>query len=394
MSRSGLAAAVAETHDPEKGNVMRNRASLLALAMALSAGSALAADLPSHKAPVLVPPPPPPMWTGFYAGLNAGGGFGGTSDATTVSAPLLDAVATAGNNLDPRNQLPGTGLINGSTALANSGVANVNQSGFIGGGQIGYNYQWGQNFVAGLEADIQGSTIRGSGSYAGASQDHIAWLDPIGVPPVVNTPLGPLTNAGPCWAGCNFTRSALGFGQVTTGVDWMGTVRGRLGYLFTPTLLIYGTGGLAYGGVHGSATHGGVMQGVLTGMNAAALPVPFNYAQFNGTYTFPLIPGAGSHSNTQVGWIAGGGVEWMFLPNWSVKVEALYYDLGSTAIYSSPVSLVSPFTIQLGGINASAGQLLIANAPVTRINYDGVIVRAGVNYHYSWFAPAAVLAKY
>lgn len=359
------------------------------------ATSSFAADLPSAKAPPFAPPPPPALWTGFYAGLNAGGGWGATNNATTVSAPLLDAVAFAANNLDPKNQLPGTGLINGSTALANSGVANVNQSGFIGGGQIGYNYQWGQNFVAGLEADIQGSTIRGSGSYTGASQDHIAWRDPIGIPPIVVVGGVPLTNAGPCWAGCNLTRSALGFGQVTAGVDWMGTVRGRLGYLFTPTMLIYGTGGLAFGGVHGSSTHGGVTQAVLTGLNASAFPVPFNYSQFNGTYTIPNIPGAASYSNTRVGWIAGGGVEWMFMPNWSLKVEALYYNLGSAALYSTPVSLVSPFTINLGGVNVSAGQLLTANAPVTRIKYDGVIARAGVNYHFNWFVPPApVLAKF
>jgi len=365
-----------------------------AVALALSPGSALAADLPSTKAPAYIPPPPPPMWTGFYAGLNAGGGWGATSDTTTISAPLLDAVAYAADALDPKNQLPGTGLINGSTALANSGVANLNQSGFIGGGQIGYNYQWNQDFVAGLEADIQGSTIRGSGSYAGASQDSIAWLDPVGVPPIVVVNGVPLKNAGPCWAGCTFTRSALGFGQATAGVDWMGTVRGRLGYLFTPSLLVYGTGGLAYGGVHASATHGGLMQGVLTGMNAAAFPTPYNYALFNGTYTFPIIPGGGSYSNTQAGWIAGGGVEWMFMPNWSLKAEALYYDLGSAGVYSSPVSVVSPYTIHLGGINASAGQLFIANVPVTRTKYDGIIARAGVNYHFSWFAPAPVLAKY
>ena len=48
-----------------------------AVALALSAGSAMAADLPSRKeAPVYVPPPPPPpMWTGFYVGVNIGGGW-------------------------------------------------------------------------------------------------------------------------------------------------------------------------------------------------------------------------------------------------------------------------------------------------------------------------------
>jgi outer membrane immunogenic protein len=174
----------------------------------------------------------------------------------------------------------------------------------------------------------------------------------------------------------------------------MGTVRGRLGYLVTPTILVYGTGGLAYGGVHASATHGGVMQGVLTGANDAKYPVPYAYSQLNGTYTFPIVPGSGSYSNTQVGWIAGGGAEWMFAPNWSLKIEGLYYDLGGGRIYSSPVSVVSPLTINLGGINVSSGQLMIANTPATHVKFDGVIVRAGINYHFNWGAPAPVIAKY
>jgi outer membrane immunogenic protein len=50
--------------------------SATAIALALTAGSTFAADLPSRKeAPIYVPPPPPPMWTGFYVGLNAGGAW-------------------------------------------------------------------------------------------------------------------------------------------------------------------------------------------------------------------------------------------------------------------------------------------------------------------------------
>src|ERR1019366_5528461 len=65
-----------------RGNTVRKHISAVAIALALSAGSALAADLPSRKeAPVYVPPPPPPLWTGFYAGLNAGYGWGATSNA-------------------------------------------------------------------------------------------------------------------------------------------------------------------------------------------------------------------------------------------------------------------------------------------------------------------------
>ena len=63
-------------------------------------------------------------------------------------------------------------------------------------------------------------------------------------------------------------------------LDYIGTVRGRAGRLSTPTLLVYGTAGFAYGGVS-----------------------------------------AWSQTNIRSGWTAGGGLEWMFAPNWSAKVE-------------------------------------------------------------------------
>ena len=71
-----------------------------AVALALSAGSAMAADLPSRKeAPVYVPPPPPPpMWTGFYGGLNIGGGWdanGGQSGDSGYYDPRYAIGATA-----------------------------------------------------------------------------------------------------------------------------------------------------------------------------------------------------------------------------------------------------------------------------------------------------------
>jgi outer membrane immunogenic protein len=192
-----------------------------AIVTALSATSTLAADLPSIKGPPPAPLlPPPPLWTGFYAGLNAGYGWGTTTNATTVSAPLFDGVALAANNLDPRNQLLGTGLNNGITALANSGVANVNKDGFIGGGQIGYNWQFKSVFVAGLETDIQGSTIRGSGSYGGASQDRIAWLDPFGIPPFINVGGVLLANAG--LAGLAATLPAALWASDKSRLAWTG----------------------------------------------------------------------------------------------------------------------------------------------------------------------------
>ena len=333
-------------------------ASLLALAVS----SARAADLPSVKGPTPIYPPTP-NWAGFYAGLNAGYDWGTAANATTGSAPLFDAVALTANGLDPAHVVAG-GLINGGTALANSGTAKVSQSGFIGGGQIGYNYRWGSAFLAGLEADIQGTGVRGSGVYAGAFQDSIQWNDGPGA-----HPCGPTVN-------CVLVRTAVGAGHVSANTDWLGTVRGRLGYLVSPTVLVYGTGGLAYGGVSASAVHSGIFQGSIANLNP-----PF--AGFNGVISLPTLPGSGHYSNTRVGWTAGGGLEWMFTPNWSLKAEALYYDLGKASVGSSPVVAASPITVVVPPFLAvNAGRPLIANRPMTRVAYDGVVVRAGVSYHF------------
>lgn len=327
---------------------------LSATAMAFATASAFAADLPYRKAPpAYIPPPPPPMWTGFYAGLNAGYGFGTTEQVTTSSFPVQDTLAVLTAPLSP---ILVSNFAFGATALANSGVANVNQNGFIGGGQIGYNYQWGQSFVIGLEADIQGAGIRGRGGYVGTGVDTLNFANVLTI-----------------------SRTAIGGGEIDAGIDWMGTVRGRLGWLFTPTFLVYGTGGLAYGGVYANATHSAA--GVAT-LSVVGVPLVSLLA--------PVIPGSGRHSDTRVGWTAGGGFEWMLTPSWSVKAEALYYDLGSTTFASSPVTYVSPVAIPLIGF----GGPIAANVPTTRVRYDGVIARVGVNYHFNWGAPDPVVAKY
>ena len=123
--------------------------SATAITLALSAGAALAADLPSRKeAPVYVPPPPPPpLWTGFNVGLNAGGTFANNNKDTFVTGPL--ALSSAVSALGAAHQVAaiagGNGVVNGGS-----------NGGFIGGGQVGYNFQFYNSFVVGLEADIQG----------------------------------------------------------------------------------------------------------------------------------------------------------------------------------------------------------------------------------------------
>jgi outer membrane immunogenic protein len=282
-------------------------ATAIALALCLpgSSGSALAADLPSRKGPPPIYfPPPPPLWTGFYAGLNAGGTWNGGGSIRTFATPMFPNALAA--------RLAG---------LANASVPARGNGGFIGGGQIGYNWQFPGSLVAGVETDIQGVASSDRGN-------RLTTVGIIGAVPV-------------------FSR----FGSTRT-LDYLGTLRGRLGWSFTPTLLIFGTGGLAYGGVSSQTS---ILQ--LTAANGFGV-------------------GGGSFSDTRVGWTAGGGVEWMFLPNWSAKAEYLFYDLGR---------------VSYSGALISGGTIYAATRSSTR--FDGNIARAGLNYHFNWGA-VPVVARY
>jgi outer membrane immunogenic protein len=291
-------------------------------ALALTAGAALAADLPSRKAaPVLPPPPPPaPLWTGFYVGLNAGGGFANSNQINTAGAPLITGAGYSG------------AVANALAFSASNSVSGGTNGGFVGGGQVGYNFQFSNHFVAGVEADIQGV----AGSSSNTTRSGVVSLGAWGFP----------------------AESYSSVSSARQGVDYFGTVRGRLGWLATPTLLIYGTGGLAYGGVN-----------VTTGFAAQET-------------LLPAVAASTSFSDTRIGWTAGGGVEWMFWPNWSAKVEYLYYDLGSvttTGVVTQPTA---------------GGATLAAAATHTTARFNGNLIRAGLNYHFNSGAPAPVVAKY
>jgi outer membrane immunogenic protein len=304
--------------------------------LALTTGAALAADLPSRKAPILPPPPPPPpMWTGFYVGLNAGYTWANSNQQTIGVGP----VAATPNWASVPASLQPSYLATFATVASAGGVNSGNNGGFIGGGQIGYNWQFYNSFVAGLEADIQGvANNSGTRSFARAAL----------------VPGGFGTDEG--FASAQSVRGSL---------QYLGTVRGRLGWLAMPTLLLYGTGGLAYGGVT---------------LNTAAVVNP------TGTlpnFAGPAVGGV-NFSNTQVGWTAGGGIEWMFFPNWSAKVEYLYYDLGT---------VTQNFAIAAGGGTANPNEAAVFGGQA-RARINGNIVRAGVNYHFNWGAAAPVVAKY
>jgi outer membrane immunogenic protein len=220
---------------------------------------AIAADMP------LKAPPPPPTWTGLYWGVNVG--WVGASEYNITNTGTDTGVGGLGTFL-------AIGAIPSTIA--------VSHSGFIGGGQIGYNWQVDPAWVAGIEADFQGTTANGSAG-------HVFVGVPVGVP---------------------------GFRSITTvykyELDDLGTVRARLGWLSSPwygtNLLWYGTAGLAYG---------------QTNLTTTAQCPTFAPPCF-GESTTSL-----SSTHTSVGWTAGAGVEWKLSPVWSVKAEYLYAELGS-----------------------------------------------------------------
>src|ERR1700732_1004791 len=169
------------------------KTALLAVSTILGlTASASAADLAARpvytKAPVMSPVY---NWTGFYVGANAGYAWGKT-DATLVAGP-------------------GWGATNAAFLAAN-GSPTLHPNGFIGGGQIGYNWQFAPTWVFGLETDIasvSAKATRATGVLVGGSLNPYSETD-------------------------------------TSKINWLGTVRGRVGYVAGP-VLIYGTGGLAYG---------------------------------------------------------------------------------------------------------------------------------------------------
>ena len=155
------------------------------LATAAVTGMARAADLPL---PTKAPPAPLYDWTGFYVGGNVGYGWGHT-DVTGSSSSVLLGVAT-----------PSTF------------AGGLNSSGVLGGGQIGFNYQFAPHWVAGIEADIDGAGINGSTNTCSATTAGVA-------------------------VGCDTAALKL--------TDF-GTVRGHLGYAWN-NMLLFGTGGIRLG---------------------------------------------------------------------------------------------------------------------------------------------------
>lgn len=232
-------------------------------------GMSMAADAADIRAPVYKAPPvvaPPPFsWTGFYIGANVGAGW----NQGTVTDSLFGASFT-----------------NDSNAV------------FVGGGQIGINYQI-NNFVFGVEGDFD-------------------W-------PANNNNSG----GGTVIRGDTF--------QVTSNNRWITTLAGRAG-IAADRWLFYFKGG---GGWVGNS--GFTVTNVTTGTS---------------------VTSSGGNSNS--GWLLGGGVEWAFADNWSVRAEYDFLGLSNR-------SLAVPATVPVIG-----GDVL------TLHDRDVQMLTVGINYRFNW----------
>ena len=183
------------------------------------------------------------------------------------------------------------------------GTLSLHADGFAGGAQAGYNYVLGGlggGPLIGVEADIDGSTING--------------------------------------------KSDLRIGDIALSggshLDYFGTVRGRVGYVFG-SLMVYGTGGFAYGGETSSIQIGTIY--------------------------------SGSTERTHIGYSYGGGFEYALADNISLKTEFVRATLETQRLIGARVD----------------GVVALTHQPTVNL------ARAGINFHFaSWAAPAPVVARY
>jgi outer membrane immunogenic protein len=265
--------------------------------MTLSSTAVLADGMPSRAPRAVVEAPF--SWTGFYGGGNIGGVIMKDDPFTSVPADAGTAAFWGpcfAANTCPRNRPSETG------------------SGVIGGLQLGYNLQFG-SFLAGVEADIQGSN-------AGANRSLFQ------------------SNTGTGFAPFN--------GAANTNLEWLGTARGRLGLLATPTFLVYATGGFAF--AHLERSLGGFFD-----PNSAAPAAHY-----------------GRSTSDVTGWTAGGGLEMAVTNRVTIGAEYLFVSLDAADNFraTSPGNFPGGCTPTNCNFNVHSGDL------------DLHIIRAKVNFKF------------
>jgi outer membrane immunogenic protein len=247
---------------------------LLAGTAVFIGGSAMAAP----------PPPQPFTWTGCYIGAHAGAGWSQTK-LSNPGATIIDVLPAGGE------------------------VGIGSDVGFIGGGQLGCDYQFAQNWVIGLAGDFSFASIDGR----------------------VDDPFFVGKNGNPA--------------PLRAHTDELASLTGRVGYTWD-RYLIYGKGGVAW-------AH-----------NKYNLD---NLFSFNGPFcgSGPFVACNAAASDTHAGWTAGAGFEWAFSGNWSVLLEYDHYGFGSKTLtfvdqegHAAPIGIKQDIDVVKVGFNFRFGGLL------------------------------------
>jgi outer membrane immunogenic protein len=216
---------------------------------------------------------------------NGGRGYGGYKDGAPYPAYNWSGFYFGANGGGA------WGASSDQLAYAANSFGGLAPSGGFGGGQFGFNWQGFLGYrplVLGIETDLQGSSIEDKGTRTSATYK--------------------------------------------SNLDYFGTVRGRVGYA-VDNILVYGTGGFAYGAVNNNVVN----------------PTVFSIGR------------------TDTGYTLGGGLEYKITPAWSIKTEYQYIDLGkgdptsTTGSYSSKGGTVrdDAFHTARIGVNYQVGTLYL-----------------------------------
>lgn len=215
------------------------KTSFVVLASFLLGGTALAADLPVKAPAYKAPPAAAFTWTGFYVGGNVGWGlyhFTSTNVAT-VNSTNFPAGYSSSADLD----------------------------GFLGGAQVGYDWQFAPNWLVGVGGDFDWADIKGDENNSGV-------LNPLVV------------------------------SHIHSSITWLATATAHLGYVLDNNWLLYAKGGGAW---------------------------EHTKTDSNTTNPAGVIVTTISGDHARSGWTAGGGAEYRFARNWSALLEYDYVDFGT-----------------------------------------------------------------
>jgi outer membrane immunogenic protein len=287
---------------------MKKGALLASTALLLFSSSAMANNVTARKAAPVAPAVPVFTWSGFYAGVNAGINWSNRNVNTSyVDTDLADQMTPS--EIAYLNPLP----------YGNS------RTGFIGGIQLGYNYQINQ-LVLGAEADFMGAALSKT-SRTSVTTDAM-------------------------WG----IAGEAGYSTFSTKIqqNWLGTVRARLGYA-VDRFMVYGTGGFAYGNVKSTSATTAI------------------YPAGNDVFAEGLESWAGSKSQTKLGYAIGAGIEYAITNNWTIRGEYLYYNLGQITNVSLPTTMTfSQSTTANDSTNVGRNKTTV----------DGNIVRLALSYKF------------